>query len=360
MSDDDARTGAEERVRLFLADYDERWRRAAPRFEDPDRSVRGEAFTLWRTSMAEAMASHLTSDSREGLASSFGTPAQYGAGVERIDRSDVDGDTVYVLTDVFAHPLDMRHEYTVRREGSEWRIASIAQHFRDPVLPFVEPDAARALAATASTDAPFEAMPAAQAPLDETRNFTDRDVVRPGDGVAGQARVEPIGTLVTASGVLAVLDFGYDNADARPLARTVPPGSYPVERVTAFDRNAGIRVRIGDGEPVAWHPASLSTGPGHVIGVDAGSACVVDYPAYAGMSRRAKAAAFDLFGHAERPAALPVTVDGADIGIAVESGYGDGSYPAYWGVNADGAIVQLVVDFMVLVAQDEAGTLHHL
>jgi hypothetical protein len=36
----------------------------------------------------------------------------------------------------------------------------------------------------------------------------------------------------------------------------------------------------------------------------------------------------------------------------VTSGYGDGAYPACWGVAEDGTIASLVVDFLVL-AEDK-------
>lgn len=171
---------------------------------------------------------------------------------------------------------------------------------------------------------------------------------------SGTATVElaDAGTLVTTSGVVTVLDLGYDNDDARRLARTVPPGSYPVDRVIAAGRNAAVRVRFSETPPVQWRPADIPAG-GHVFGVDAGSACIVDYVAYAAMTRREKADAFRRFIAAPRPSAITVPLRGADVGIAVESGRGDGSYPAYWGLDANGQDAQLVVDFMVMVTQDE-------
>lgn len=83
----------------------------------------------------------------------------------------------------------------------------------------------------------------------------------------------------------------------------------------------------------------------------------MDFVAYAAMTRRVKAAAFQRFSAAERPAAIEVPLGGADVGIAVDSGYGDGGYPVYWGVDAEGRVAQLVVGFMVLAAQDDTGAL---
>lgn len=83
----------------------------------------------------------------------------------------------------------------------------------------------------------------------------------------------------------------------------------------------------------------------------------MDFVAYAAMTRRVKAAAFQRFSAAERLAAIEVPLGGADVGIAVDSGNGDGSYPVYWGVDAEGRVAQLVVGFMVLAAQDDTGAL---
>ena len=52
---------------------------------------------------------------------------------------------------------------------------------------------------------------------------------------------------------------------------------------------------------------------------------------------------------AERwPSGTVFSVSGdVDDAAYVTSGYGDGAYPAYWGVAADGTITDLVVDFLV-------------
>jgi len=38
-----------------------------------------------------------------------------------------------------------------------------------------------------------------------------------------------------------------------------------------------------------------------------------------------------------------------------QSGYGDGVYPAYWGIDKDGNITSLVIDFLVLLLPKEQG-----
>lgn len=355
MSEPTGSHPAEERVQKFMADFEAQWRIAAPAFEERNPDEPRRAFELWRELMTQTTRRHFTDDAGVDLSGSFSRPSEYGPDVETFVRSEQVGDVVYVLTQTTS-PLKSFHEYEVREQAGEWRIAAIADHHGDPTEPFEDPGVMRDRVAECDPDAPFDEMPEAQAQLDERRMFTDRAVIRPRDGEAADARVSRIGALRTRSGVLSVVDFGYDNDDARPLARTVSPGTYAVERVTAFGRNAAVRVLLSDQEPVAWHPASIP-GSGHVIGVDAGCVCIVDYPAYASVSRRAKAAAFDTLRAAEQPVALEVPVGAGDVGVVLDSGYGDGSYPVYWGVDAAGAPVQLVVDFLMLVDQDEDGVL---
>ncbi|WP_295832307.1 DUF4241 domain-containing protein [uncultured Microbacterium sp.] len=348
---------AEKRVQRFLEDYDAQWRRAAPVFED--RSTRRDAFALWRELVAPLTREHVVGE-RVRLDSSFGTPPGHGVAVERIVRTEVEGDRAFVLTEMIESQTRKKHEYVLEREGRGWKISAIEQHFEDPRSPFASPEQARVRAADAAPDAPLDDLPDEQRALDEVRNFTERAVVHRRSGESSEVHVSPAGTLVTSSGVLAVLDFGYDNDDARPLARSVAPGSYPVERVTGFGRNAALRVRFSERMPVTWHPADLPTGPGHFFGVDAGSACIVDLPAYATMSRRAKAAAFTAFVYAPSPSVQEVALGSSDVGIVAESGYGDGQYPVYWGLDEAGAVAQLVVDFLVLVTADDEGNLRHL
>ncbi|MFK4789517.1 DUF4241 domain-containing protein [Microbacterium sp. ZW T5_56] len=355
MADTNVCASPEERVQKFMAEYEAQWRIAAPEFEIRDPEHPRRAFVVWGELMAATRHNHFSETSSLDLAGSFGRPAEYGPEAEEFVRVDVHGDTAYVITQTTSVVKSL-HEYALQREGSDWRIVAIADHYGEPTAPFVDRVTIESNLATSKPDAPFTDVPPEQRLLDEVRNFTERDVARPDDQHTIRAEVSSVGTLTTSSGALAVIDFGYDNDDARPLARRVAPGSYPIERVTAFGRNAAVRVRFSDHEPVAWHPASLPES-GHVIGVDAGCVCIVDYAAYASMSRRDKAAADGTYLAAARPAAMTFGLPTGDVGVVVDSGYGDGSYPVYWGVDAQGDIAQLVVDFLVLVTADENGVL---
>ncbi|MCR6640354.1 MAG: DUF4241 domain-containing protein [Sporocytophaga sp.] len=41
---------------------------------------------------------------------------------------------------------------------------------------------------------------------------------------------------------------------------------------------------------------------------------------------------------------------GSELNITMfQSGYGDGVYPAYWGIDKEGQVTSLVIDFLVLL-----------
>ncbi|WP_433676981.1 DUF4241 domain-containing protein [Microbacterium gorillae] len=355
MTHANASFSPEDRVQQFMVDYETQWHIAAPLFDSRDSAASRRPFEVWRELMEQTTRNHFTLTTTVNLAGVFGRPAEYGPQAEVFVRADVEGDTAYVITQMTSG-LESLHEYALQREGQDWRIVSIADHYDEPTAPFVDQPTIEQNLTTTGPAAELRELPPEQRALDEVRNFAERDVVRPKDQQLARAEVSSLGTFVTSSGALAVIDFGYDNDDARPLARTVPPGAYPVERVTAFGRNAAVRIRFTDDQPVEWHPASLADS-GHVVGVDAGCVCIVDYVGYASMSRRSKAAALTAFFAETRPCAMTFDLASGGIGVATDSGYGDGSYPVYWGVDSEGRIAQLVVDFMVLVNQDDDGVL---
>lgn len=349
---------AEERVKAFMAEFEAQWRIAAPAFEKRGTDRQSDPFKLWGELMAQTKQNHFTDSSGVNFSQSFSQPAEHGAEAEELVRSEVQGGVAYVLTRCTPPPTSF-NEYTLHAQDADWKISSIATHYGEPTQPFVDRATIEDHLLTCSADAPFTEMPREEALLDEARNFTEREVRRDDGAEPTRTQVSRIGTLVTSTGALSVRDFGYENDDARPLTRTVAPGAYPVERVLGFGRNAAVRVRFSEMPPVSWHPAADPRG-GHVIGVDTGTVCIVDYVAYAAMTRREKVAAYERFTEASRPAAAEIPLGGADVGLAFDSGYGDGGYPVYWGVDAQGSVAQLVVDFMILADQDDDGVLTHL
>jgi hypothetical protein len=172
--------------------------------------------------------------------------------------------------------------------------------------------------------------------------------------------VEHVGTLELRSGVLVVRDFGYEPYDLPVIARSVKAGRYAVDIVRAFDRVAAVRVRLSDEPVAAWHPAVDSEG-GHVIGVDAANVAICDAAAFAAMNARKREPLYaqvvdpDGSGRYEMRPATFVALTGENDGVVVESGWGDGAYPAYFGVDASGAPAIFMVDFLVLGEEQGSG-----
>ncbi|XBB66578.1 DUF4241 domain-containing protein [Nocardioides sp. WV_118_6] len=333
----------EARVAQFVADYFARWEEVAPHFETPG----VDGFAHWLPALAALEEHHLVPGTDFRIDTSFGRPAPFRPGGETVTAVVTEGDTSTVraaVDDIF-HSI---REYVLRRTPQGWLIDHCATYLDGPDLPFLGREEAAAHLAGCSPTAPLAPL----GPDDLRRD--PAALFRPGptrlDDHEGTVEVRPAGTLTTASGALTVVDLGYDNDDARPLARTVAPGTYPVEVSTAFGRNAALRLVIGPGEPVAWHPATV-VGGGHVFGVDAGNLCLADYPSYAAVVRRDKEHALEQLARERARPAVRGHAFGDDdrvTAVVADSGWGDGAYPAYWGVDAGGTPVVLVLDFVVL------------
>lgn len=192
-------------------------------------------------------------------------------------------------------------------------------------------------------------------------------LVRP---VAAGELVLPSGRVIAADPCyLARLD------DTPPFVRTVPPGRYPVWLALArtasdppwAERVACMVLQLSDGPAVQWelalrpgeHLADLLPGHFHGHGVDSGNACFVDAAATAALDPALRRALYTdgvvgaheragwrtRFVHVPLPGPAPANL------IACSSGYGDGCYPSWWGIDETGAPVALATDFFVLVEE---------
>jgi hypothetical protein len=110
-----------------------------------------------------------------------------------------------------------------------------------------------------------------------------------------------------------------------------------------------LRVRFSDQQVVKWHPADLGEDSGHIIGVDAGNAAIMDVSALLTLNGRDRERKFERYTYAvERPRSLMLSLVAANDTVVVDSGWGDGGYPVYWGVDASGKPAVLLVDFRLL------------
>lgn len=180
--------------------------------------------------------------------------------------------------------------------------------------------------------------------------------------------INDLGALVLPSGRIVAGD-AFLVAGAPALTRTVPPGDYVVSIALAATptdaRVAAAIVRFGAGTPASW---ALATVPGQ----DATSLAPDQFLGYAvdsGTGAFTSPEAARLVPVSSDPAQDPILqqlaqtevatwatanvvldpASGANL-IAFTSGFGDGDYPSYWGLDASGQPLVLVTDFGVLDA----------
>ena len=194
-------------------------------------------------------------------------------------------------------------------------------------------------------------------------------------GVATIA-LNTIGHLEIPSGTIVTCDpFIVDGA---ALARTVTPGSYPVSLAVATflgdktkgdQRVAAATVHFRHGLPARWEVASFHETPRKRGGepgypVDAGTGCFMDAGAQASIkaeptpwptpSQKAleQQLLTDHYTHTWGWAIYQPDPASKANCVAFMSGYGDGNYSSYWGLDDNGAPVCLTTDFDVFTDED--------
>lgn len=160
-----------------------------------------------------------------------------------------------------------------------------------------------------------------------------------------------------------------------PFVRNVLPGRYLVWLILArkasdapwAERVACMVLRLNAGPAVQWEPALrpgerlVDLPPGHFYGhgVDSGNACFVDAAAVAGLDpalcralyTHGVVGAHERAGWLTRFVNVPIPGSSAANLIACSSGYGDGFYPSWWGIDEAGDPCALATDFFVLVEE---------
>ncbi|MCA9490282.1 MAG: DUF4241 domain-containing protein [Myxococcales bacterium] len=322
-----------ERVAAFLTAYGEAHARAADLF----RGKRVD-FAQWRALAAEVAGAHFVEGAGAELGHSYGTPPLYEA-EEPVVGAEGEGDAARVQTSC----RDRFHEFELRRQGGGWRIARVRTLYDPPGTLFVPPEE-RARFEEPGTS-PLREISGVDVAGDRLFQH-GREVHREhGDTVV---EVRDVGVLRVTSGVLATGDLGYRASSLQPLALRVPPGTYRVQVAVAFERNAALRVVLSDHPVVAWRAAD-DPGGGHIVGSDAANVAVVDANSLLGTTSWDKERAFDAWVRDEaHPVTHMLSLAGPDDGVIAASGWGDGAYPVFWGLDADGAPAVLLVDFLVL------------
>lgn len=185
------------------------------------------------------------------------------------------------------------------------------------------------------------------------------------DGPIGVAALS-LGSIDVPSGRLAGMDALL--LDGLPYQQAIEPGRYPLQLVLARlpggeERAALLQVRLADRAAVRWSNALIEGDDAEAMGdeevsgfeVESTVACLIDAQALEAW-RAALAGDATLMSELERvlrenrrPVWTWARVRAAGgSGILVTAGLGEGFTAAYWGLDAAGQPVSLVLDFDLL------------
>lgn len=198
--------------------------------------------------------------------------------------------------------------------------------------------------------------------------YLEEDAILPYSGTPATVEVREIGRLRLPTGKIVACDPLVYPGHTPPFTRTVPTGTYPVRIAIAHfgddQRVAYAGIFFSDAVVTTWESALLpeQDQPGlddyeFTYPVDAGTGCFADADATAALYAQIQRDN----DHYEQIIQLmrPNTVGNSSWAdhtppesesnvIMFTSGYGDGSYSSYFGIDADSNTACLLTDFDVL------------
>lgn len=336
-----------EKIEAFIADFHARWQRSgtSPGMAAFDLG----AFQAWEAELAELVSAHCVPGFRTGQEGALSSHPAHDPAGEQITDIEVDKGTATARSLIkTTGNTTYYYKYRLLRGEDGWRISQLSTFLDAPGTPLVDPAVADALLLGATPEAHLPDLPA-HLELDVPGLFTPGRVSAALGG-PGQIEVFRLGELTCTSGVVTVLDLGSVDGHFVPLKRRVTPGTYPIEVSVVAGVTAAVRLLLSEMPAVSWHPADFTNGS-REVGVDAGNVALLDA---ASLTECPAQRVEELFQeHVPRLMGMPGTMfglAGEEVDAAmVSSGYGDGAYPCYWGVAADGGLTSMVVDFCVLV-----------
>lgn len=367
------------RVEAYLADYAAAHAQVLPLLGDSN----ADLFTAWRAKLEEVYRAHLLDPAASQLvdAYSFSPQCEYDPAVVTICGVDVNGTTARARLEAPPYRILGGHiiEMDLVRRGEDWRIDTIRGYYEEPGSPLKDAAKIADLLETAGASEPFEDLGWQENPdLDalfvtgraraavnveelryelaaddeELEDEPDESLLAALAQARSRAEVASTELVEVATfphgSHLAVGDPCY-GGDLEVCALTLEPGTATAQAVIARldggTKVAAVRALLAPRRPVRWKRALFASGAGYVIGVDAGTAAIADAAAFFSMSHRELEAATE--ARFDRDTA-PVNNASGPIGVITSSGWGDGGYGVYWGLDEDDRPVQLVIDYGLL------------
>jgi hypothetical protein len=329
---------AEALVKAYIRAWYDAWTSVQDRFTSK------VDLEVWRGVMAGVDAAYFAFGARSSASNSYVTPAEHDPERETIVGFVSDGPDAARVETQGSSTGGSYWEYEIALAAGEPKLTRIRRHFEAKGTLVLGPEVTAGLLERPTKDAALEALPRGF-DLNCDALFESGREVTQGDDTY-RLEVRALGDLTTM-GVLGALDFGCDVHGLSPFARRLAPGSYPAEACIADNRVAALRVCISKAPVTSWHPATFTDGS-HVVGVDTANVAVFDVAAFAQLDVWKKERLFEASIDGLRPVARMMTLRSPGDAVIVGSGFGDGAYPCYWGVDAQGDIARLVVDFQML------------
>ncbi|WP_205895603.1 DUF4241 domain-containing protein [Metapseudomonas otitidis] len=186
------------------------------------------------------------------------------------------------------------------------------------------------------------------------------------EGIDYRFYTQPVGELELPTGQLVACD-PLVSCDA-PFTQTVPKGRFPLQlaiaRIGEDERIAFARIVFAPGTATRWEmalvdgqdPSTLGPDEFFGYGVDSGTGGFMDAAALRRYEtqREQEGEAFDerllaeldkTYRHTRSWTLLPTEAGNVTL---FSSGYGDGTYPSYFGYDASGRLVAVVTDFLLV------------
>lgn len=177
--------------------------------------------------------------------------------------------------------------------------------------------------------------------------FTDGHRFEIDDGKAVTTRVADAGCLVLTTGQIVVSDPILDPFN-KPFSVSVPADTYPVLLSLIEDEVALVMVVFAEGPPVRWQAAKPDS-----FSVDSATACLMDHKVCRFLRRKAENDKYERYIRRFQDAMEEndglwgsYCVDpesGANV-VLFRTWDGDGVFPSFFGYDAEGEVVCLVID----------------
>lgn len=339
----------EERVKSYISHWNGQWVTA--------NNIMGKDvdFELWGRLLAEVDNLHFAPGCTSGSANSFSSVADHDPKTEKVINCKIDGRSASVETQTYDAILNYSNYFVYELtcdDESNWLIYEVNSMSHPPGDLVVDASKHNEILSLSRFDAPF-VNAEENLCLNENILFQKNRSIALPEMHKDHTVVRALGYINLNSGVIGILDFGYDMYDFEPLEQKIQPGKYAVETISIYDRVAGIRIKFNEHKiPTKWVAAKTSRGNG-IYGVDGGNLAIFDVQSLMGLSRIEKEKVYNQWTLSAESALLSMT--GENDCVITTSGFGDGAYPAFWGLSDGHDVVSIYIDFMILVEEGEDG-----